>query len=157
MTSRVSSERTLCVKNRIQLLFLSSFLADEHAAGTPSAVEVVRSDEGEELKGNFAKLCRGHNIRQEFTTVGSVKFYGVSEHHMVMVESAGLAAQVQVSHFSVGSKIRLVADYGLNVTIGRATRSAVRQLVLMSGMKRRSKCVLVRYHRARSFSSSQGT
>ena len=29
-----------------------------------SAVEGVRSDEREESKGEFAKLCRRHNIRQ---------------------------------------------------------------------------------------------
>ena len=33
--------------------------------------------------------------------------------------------------------------------------STIRQLVPMWGINRRSKCVLVRYHRARSFSSSQ--
>ena len=44
------------------------FLADERVVGNPSAVEVVRSDEGGEFKGNFAKLCRRHNIRQKFTT-----------------------------------------------------------------------------------------
>ena len=42
--------------------------ADERVAGNPSPVEVVRSDEGGEFKGGFAKLCRRHNIRQEFTT-----------------------------------------------------------------------------------------
>ena len=40
------------------------FLSDERVAGIPSAVEVVRSGEGEEFKGGFAKLCRRHNIRQ---------------------------------------------------------------------------------------------
>ena len=33
------------------------FLADERAAGTPSAVEVVRLDGGGEFKEDFAKLC----------------------------------------------------------------------------------------------------
>ena len=48
-------------------------LADERVAGTPSAVEVVRSDEGEEFMGDIAKLCKRHNIRQEFTTADSVR------------------------------------------------------------------------------------
>ncbi|CAM9894135.1 unnamed protein product, partial [Ascophyllum nodosum] len=43
------------------------FLANERVAGNPSAVEVVRLDEGGEFKGDFAKLCRRHNIRQEST------------------------------------------------------------------------------------------
>ena len=47
------------------------FLADERVAENTSAVEVVRSDEGEECKEDFAKLCRRHNIRQEFTTADS--------------------------------------------------------------------------------------
>ena len=49
---------------------------------TPSAVEVVRSDEGGEFKGDFPKLCRRHNIRQEFTTADSAKFDGVAERHI---------------------------------------------------------------------------
>ena len=65
-------------------------------AGIPLAAEVVRLDEGEEFKGDFAKLCRRHNIRQEFTTADSAKFNGVgAERHIAMVESAGMAAQVQ--------------------------------------------------------------
>ena len=89
------------------------FLADERLPGIPSAVEVVRSDEGGEFKGDFAKLCRRHNIRQEFTTADSAKFNGVAERRIAMIESAGMAA-----------------DCGLHATIGRAMRSTVRQLVL---------------------------
>ena len=54
------------------------FLADERVTGTPSAVDVVRSDEGWEFKGDFTKLCRRHNIRQEFTTADSAKSNGVA-------------------------------------------------------------------------------
>ena len=71
------------------------FLADERVAGTPSAVEMVRLDEGWELKGDCAKLCRRHNIYLEFTTADSVKLGGVAERHIAMVESAGMAAQMQ--------------------------------------------------------------
>ena len=71
-------------------------------AGIPSAVEVVRSDEGGEFKGDFAKLCRRHTIRQEFTTVDSAKFNGVAEHHIAMIESAGMAAQVQAKSLFCG-------------------------------------------------------
>ena len=81
------------------------FLADERLAGTPSAVEVVRSDEGGEFKGDFAKLCRKHSIRQEFTTADSPKFNGVAERHIAMVETAGMAAQVQAKSFFRGFKI----------------------------------------------------
>ena len=73
------------------------FLADERVTGTPSAVpsvEMVRSDEGGEFKGDFAKLY-WHEIRQDFTTADSSKFNGVPERHMSMVESASVAAQVQ--------------------------------------------------------------
>ena len=75
------------------------FLADERVAGTCSAIEVVRSDEGGEFKRGFAKLCRRHNIRQEFTTADSAKFNGVAERHIAMVESASMAAQVQEKLF----------------------------------------------------------
>ena len=81
-------------------------------------------------KGDFAKLCRRHNIRQKFTTADSAKFNGVAECHIAMIESAGMAAQVQVKSFFVVSKFRLAADSGLHATIGRAMRSSVRQLVL---------------------------
>ena len=47
-----------------------------------------------------------------------------------MIESAGMAAQVQAKSFFVVSKFRLAADCGLHATIGRAMRSTVRQLVL---------------------------
>ena len=54
------------------------FLADERVAGIPSAVEVVRSDEGRELEGDFAKLYRRHNIRQKFTTADSTRLNKVN-------------------------------------------------------------------------------
>ena len=38
------------------------FLVDEHVKGTSSGVEVVRSGKRGEFKGEFAKLCRRHNI-----------------------------------------------------------------------------------------------
>ena len=72
------------------------FFADERVAGTPSAaVEVVRSDEGGEFKGDFAKLCSRQNIRQEFNTADNAKFNEVAGGHIAMIESAGMAAQVQ--------------------------------------------------------------
>ena len=82
------------------------FLADERVAGTPSAVEVVRSDEGGEFKGDFAKLCRRHSNRQEFTTAESAKLNGVAGRHIAMVESASsMAAQVQAKSLFRGFKI----------------------------------------------------
>ena len=82
------------------------FSADERVAGTSSAVEVVRSDEGDELKGDCAKLCRRHNIRQEFTTTAdSAKFNGVAERHIAMVKPAGLVAQVQAEPLFRGFKV----------------------------------------------------
>ena len=81
------------------------FLADERMAGTPSAVEVVRSDEGGGFKGDFAKLCRRHNTRQEFTTADSAKFNGVPERHIAMIEPAGMAAQIQAKSFFRGFKL----------------------------------------------------
>ena len=91
---------------------------------------MVRLDEGSEFKGDFAKLCRRYNIRQEFTTVDSAKFNWVAERHIAMVESADMAAQKQ-STFFVDSKFRLVADCDLHATIGRAMRSTVQQPVPM--------------------------
>ena len=61
--------------------------ADERVPGTPSAVEVVRTDEGSEIKGEFAKLCRRHNVRQEFPTADSAQFNGVAERHTAVVDS----------------------------------------------------------------------
>ena len=74
--------------------------------GTPSAIEeVVSLDEGGEFKGDFAQLCRRLNICQEFTTVDSAKFNAVAERHIAMVESAGMAAQVQPKSLFRGFKI----------------------------------------------------
>ena len=89
------------------VILFEQFLADEHVAGIPSAgEEVARSDEGGEFKGDFAKPCRRHNIRQEFTTADSAKFNGVTERHIaIMVESAGMAAQVQAKSLFRGLKI----------------------------------------------------
>ena len=81
------------------------FLADERVARIPSAVEVVRSDKGGELKEDFAKLYRRHNIRQEFTTADSAKFNGVAELHIAMTESAVMATQVQAKSLFRGFKI----------------------------------------------------
>ena len=64
-------------------------------ARIPSAVEVIHSDEAGEFKGDFAKLCRRRNIRQEFTTADSAKYNAVAERHIAMIKSAGMAAQVQ--------------------------------------------------------------
>ena len=61
----------------------------------PPVVEVVRSDERGEFKGDFAKHYRRHNIRQEFTTADSAKFNGVAERHIAIIESAGMVAHVQ--------------------------------------------------------------
>ena len=99
-------------------------------AGIPSAVEVVRSDEGGEFKGDFAKLCRRHNIRQEFTTGDSAKFNGVAERHIAMIESAGMAAQVQAKSlfrgfkFSFGSRLRSVRNYWACYALNRTATSA---------------------------------
>ena len=93
------------------------FLADIRVAETPSAVNVIRSDEGGELKGDFEKLCRRHNIRQEFTTADSAS-------RLVWL------LKCKQSLFFVDSKFRLAADCGLHATIGRSMRSTIRQLVL---------------------------
>ena len=55
--------------------------------------------------GDFAKLCRRHNIRQEFTTADSAEFDGKAERHTAMVESAGMAAQEQAKSIFCGFKI----------------------------------------------------
>ena len=62
------------------------FWADERVPGTPSAVEVVRTYEGGEIKRDFAKLCRRHNVRQEFTTADIAQFSGVAEHHAAVAD-----------------------------------------------------------------------
>ena len=71
-------------------------LTDERVAGTPSAVEVAPLDDGGEFKGDFEKLFRKNEIRQGFATADSAQFNGVAKRHIAMVESAGMAAQVQV-------------------------------------------------------------
>ena len=85
--------------------FFKQFLADECVAENPSAVEVARSDEGGIFKKDFEKLCRGHNIRQEFITADSAKFIGVAERHIAPVESVGMAAQVRAKSLFRGFKI----------------------------------------------------
>ena len=133
------------------------FLTDERVAETPSAVEVVSSDEEGKLKGYFAKLCRRHNIHQEFTTADSAKFNGVADRHIAMVESARVAAQVQAKpHFRgfkilSGCRLSSARNYWVCYALNRTT------IVPIKGINRRSKYVLVRYHGARSLASSQVT
>ena len=95
--SPVSRGRTLYVKRPTQMLFLSSFRQTNAWQELPQQWKWYVWTEGENSKfeGMFAKLCRRHNIRQEFTTAGSLKFNGVSKRHIAMVESAGMATQVQ--------------------------------------------------------------
>ena len=115
-----------------EVALFEQFLADERVTVTPSAVEVVRSDEGGEFKGDFANLCRRNNIRQEVTTTDSVNFNEVAERHIAMVESAGMAAQVQAKSLFRGFKLPcLVANCGLHATTGRAMHSVIRQQVPM--------------------------
>ena len=102
--SRFTWTYFMCPKSDTVTPF-EQFLADERVVGTLSAVEVVRSDEGGEFKGDFAKLCRRHNIHQEFTTADSAKFNGVAERHIALIESAGMATQVQARSLFRGFKI----------------------------------------------------
>ena len=106
------------------------FLAYKRVAGTPSAVEVLRSDEGGEFKEDFAKLCRRHNIRQEFTTADSAKFNGVAERHIAMIASAGMAAQVQAKslfrglEIPPGSRLWSARNYWTCYALNRTATSA---------------------------------
>lgn len=71
-------------------------LADVRADGVPSEVEVVRSDNGGEYSGDdFSSVCRGFNIKQEFTTAKSPEFKGVAERGLGVIEKAALAARIQ--------------------------------------------------------------
>ena len=50
------------------------FLADAHADGVPSKVEMVRSDNGGEFfGGEFGEVCKQHCIKLEFTNGDSYK------------------------------------------------------------------------------------
>ena len=54
------------------MVYFKQYLSDVRATGTPSTVEIVRSDQGGGFsKRNFPKMCRDRNIRQEFTTADS--------------------------------------------------------------------------------------
>ena len=106
------------------------FLVDERVAGTPLAVDVVRLDDGGKFKGNFAKLIRRHNIRQEFTTADSSKFNAVAERHIAMIDSVGMAAQVQAKqlfrgfNISSGSRLWSASNYWACYALNRTTTSA---------------------------------
>ena len=55
-----------------------SFLASVRADGTPSLVEIVRSDNGGEFfGGEFASVCNEILIKQEFTPAYSPQYYGL--------------------------------------------------------------------------------
>ena len=80
------------------------FWANKRVADTPAAIELVRSHEEGNCKGDFAKLFRRHIILQEFTA-DSANFNGVAESHIAMIESAGMAAQVQAKSLFRAFKI----------------------------------------------------
>ena len=67
---------------------------------------MVHLDEEREFKGDFAKLSRRHNIRQDFTTADSAKLNAVAEPRIAMVESTGMATQVQAKSLFRGFRIR---------------------------------------------------
>ena len=116
-------------KSDVVTLF-EQFLADERVAGIPSAVEVIHPDEAGEFKGDFAKLCRRHNIRQEFTTADGAKFNAVAERHIAMIKSAGMAAQVQAKSLfgafkiPAGSRLWSARNYWACYALNRTATSA---------------------------------
>ena len=69
-------------------------------------------------------MYRDRNIRQEFATADSPEFDGVAERHIVMVESAGLAAHLQAIAENAGAP--RVLRCSLNGRFGPAMCSTVR-------------------------------
>ena len=74
-----------------------SFLAELRADGTPSAVMAVRADNGGEVfGGDFGDLRRKRGIKQEFTPADSLKYNGVVERLLALINDTALAARTQV-------------------------------------------------------------
>ena len=66
------------------------------ADGILSAVTTVRSDHGGEFfGGSFGKLCRKHDIKQEFTPADSSKYNDVAEGALALINDAALAGRIQ--------------------------------------------------------------
>ena len=73
-----------------------SFLAEDRIEGTPSVVMAVRSDNGGEcFGGDFGKLCRKRDIKQEFTPADSPKYNGVAERALALINDTALPARIQ--------------------------------------------------------------
>ena len=73
-----------------------SFLAEVWADGTPSAVMIVRSDNGGEFfGGDSEKICLKRSIKQEFTPANSPKYNGVAKQSLALINGTALAARIQ--------------------------------------------------------------
>ena len=71
-------------------------MADTRDIGPP---EIIRSDDAPELKGGrFAKICRKHHIKREFTSASTPQLNGVAERGLTMEKVAKASAfQAKVS------------------------------------------------------------
>ena len=70
-------------------------MAGVRAGGVPSEVEIVRSNRGEFLGGDFGNVCRQYYIKQEFTNAKSPELNGVAERAVGIIQYAALAARIQ--------------------------------------------------------------
>ena len=88
-----------------------SFLAELRADGTPSAVMAVRADNGGEVfGGDFGDLRRKRGIKQEFTPADSLKYNGVVERSLALINDTAARTQVPVQYPGVPAYPSLWAE-----------------------------------------------
>lgn len=71
------------------------FLADVRAHGTPSAVELVRSDGRGEFERNYAELSGIHSIKYECIIGNSPEFNGIAVRALGLIDATARAVIFQ--------------------------------------------------------------
>ena len=66
---------------------------------------MIPDDGGDFSEAKFGKLRRERTIEQEFTTVDSPEYNGVTERGLALIESAALAARIQASELFPGFRV----------------------------------------------------
>ena len=78
-------------------------MADTRDIGPP---EIIRSDDAPELKGGrFAKICRKHHIKREFTSASTPQLNGVAERGLTPIEKVAKASAFQAKVSFVGMQL----------------------------------------------------
>lgn len=73
-------------------------------------VKIIRSANGSDFAGDFARLCDKHRIRQEFPNVGTMRQNGSIERSFSIFDATQMAAREQAHVISLDADISKTVD-----------------------------------------------